>query len=112
MLTGVLQRAAVAILLMGTMLAPLGTCLQQTHKSAHSCCTPATAPDSAAQANCCTARAPLPAVVVATALSAPAPMTVAREFVASSGISSPSAFSVAAFTLPQSPPSGTSVLRI
>src|ERR1039458_1809087 len=109
---GFFLRATVAILLMGTMLAPLGTCLERTHKSAHSCCAPASAPDSTAQTNCCTAHTPLPAVVVAPTLPAPAPMAVEPEFIASHEISSVGAFSASAFIPPQSPPPGGSILRI
>jgi hypothetical protein len=112
MLRGVFRRAAVAILLMGTMLAPIGTCLQRTHKSAHSCCAPAPESDKAFQSNCCTVRTPLPAVVVAPSLPPSSPLAVTTEYIASGANSAPSAFSGSALTLPQSPPPGIFILRI
>ena len=81
MLRGVYQRAAVAIVLMGSLLAPFGTCLQPTQKAAHSCCSHASKSNQSVRTNCCTATAPLPAVVVATNLPGSAPMTVAQEFI-------------------------------
>ena len=63
---GVFQRAAVAIVLMGSLLAPFGTCLQPAHKALHGCCAPASESGKTAQTNCCTASAPLPAVVALT----------------------------------------------
>lgn len=109
---GFFLRAALAILLMVSMLAPLGTCLRMTHKSGHSCCAPASVADKTAQTNCCTASIPLPAVVVAPPLSVPALMAVKPEIIAIGETSTAAVFSSAAFIPPQSPPPGVSILRI
>jgi len=106
------QRATVAIVLMGTMLAPLGTCLHRTLNPAHSCCAPASTSGNTAQTNCCTARTPLQAIVVAPILPSPAPSAVEPEFFSTDEISLNSAVSVSAVIPPQSPPPGGSILRI
>jgi hypothetical protein len=112
MLRGVFQRAAVAIVLMGLLLAPFGTCLQPAHKTAHGCCAPASESGKAAQTNCCTASAPLPAVVVAANLPGSAPMTVAQEFISLDEFSTRSEFPRLAVIPPHSPPAGAFNLRI
>ena len=112
MLRGVFQRAAVAIVLMGSLLAPFGTCLQRTHKAAHSCCSHASESRKTAQTNCCIASAPLPAVVVAPNLPGSAPMTVAQEFISLDEFSSRSEFPILAVIPPHSPPTGAFNLRI
>lgn len=112
MLIGVYQRAAVAIVLMGTMLAPIGICLQPTHKAAHSCCSHPSKSNQSVRTNCCTASAPLPAVVVTPKLSGVAPMTVARAFVSLNEPVSLSEFPVLSVIPPQSPPTGAFILRI
>ena len=109
---GFFLRATLAILVMAGLLAPLGTCLQRTHKSAHICCVPASAPDNAAQTNCCTVRTPLPAIVVAPPLPAPTLVAVEPVFIATSETTSAAALSVSAFNPPQSPPAGAFILRI
>src|ERR1035438_8151286 len=112
MLRGVYQRAAVAIVLMGSLLAPFGTCLQPTLKAAHSCCSHASKSNQFVRTNCCTASAPLPAVVVAPNLPGSAPMTVVRAFVSLDEPSSSSEFSVLSVIPQHSPPAGAFNLRI
>lgn len=112
MLRGVFQRAAVAIVLMGGLLAPNGICLQPTPHPAHSCCAPAPESTQFAQTECCTARAPLPAVVVAPDVPAPAPMSVAVNFVPVLEFSSRDGFPSAAIIPHLSPPTGAFNLRI
>ncbi|MGA2809126.1 MAG: hypothetical protein ABSE87_13415 [Terracidiphilus sp.] len=112
MLRGVFQRAAVAILLMGGLLAPNGICLQQTHKATHSCCAPAPESSATVKSDCCAARAPLPAVVVAPNLPGPVSMAAAPEFVPATELFSPGDFLAAAVIPPLSPPTGAFNLRI
>src|ERR1017187_3407803 len=112
MLRGVFQRAAVAILLMGSLLAPSGICLQPAHKAAHSCCLHASKSHQSVRTNCCTASAPLPAIVVAPNLPGSAPMTVVRAFVSLNESASSSEFSVLSVIPPHSPPRGAFNLRI
>jgi hypothetical protein len=101
-----------AIALMGALLAPFGTCLHRTHKAAHRCCSPASESSKAAQANCCTSSAPLPAVIVTPNLPGPAPFAAAQEFVASNAFSSRSEFPILAVIPPHSPPADAFILRI
>src|ERR1035438_1130182 len=103
MLRGVYQRAAVAIVLMGSLLAPFGTCLQPTLKAAHSCCSHASRSNQSVRTNCCTASAPLPAVVVAANLPGSAPMAVAQEFISLDEFSSRSEFPRLTVIPPHSP---------
>jgi hypothetical protein len=110
MLKGALQRAAVAIVLMGTLSAPFGRCFLRTHESVHSCCAPA--PEPIAQTNCCIASAPLPAAVVTPNLPGPTAIVVAQEFISSDELSSLNECPRSAATPPQSPPTGAFVLRI
>src|ERR1035441_10454961 len=112
MLRGVFHRTAVAIVLMGALLAPFGTCLQRTHKTAHGCCAPASDPSRTAQTNCCAAGAPLPAVVIAPNLPGSTSIAVALEFVSSDELSSRGKFPILAVIPPQSPPTGAFILRI
>jgi hypothetical protein len=112
MLRGVFQRAVMAIVLMGSLLAPFGNCLQQTHKAAHSCCSQASESRNIAQPNCCIARAPLTAVLVATNLPGSAPMTVTQDFISTDELSLPSQFPILAVIPPHSPPTGAFNLRI
>jgi hypothetical protein len=112
MLKGIFQRAAVAIVLMGALLAPFGTCLQRTHKTAHSCCLHTSESRNAAQPNCCIARAPLTAVLVAPNLPGSAPMTVAQDFISTDELSLPSQFPILDVIPPHSPPTGAFNLRI
>jgi hypothetical protein len=112
MLIGVYKRAAVAIVLMGSLLAPFGTCLQPAHKAAHSCCAPASRSSQSVRTNCCAASVPLPAVVVAPNLPGSAPMTVAQEFISLDEFSSRSEFPRFAVIPSHSPPPGAFILRI
>jgi len=112
MRSGVFQRAAVAILLMGTLLVPMGICLQRTQNTAHSCCSHPSEPAKTAQKNCCIASAPLPAVVVTPDLPDAASIMVAQEFVSSDEPSFSSEFQRLSVIPPQSPPTGAFILRI
>ncbi|MGD0941580.1 MAG: hypothetical protein ABR905_17930 [Terracidiphilus sp.] len=112
MRSGVFQHAVVAIILIASLLAPSGTCLQPAHKSVHGCCAPASDSGKTAQKNCCTVNAPLPAVSVATNLSGSAPMTVAREFIFLDGSSARGVLARLTATPPHSPPTGAFILRI
>jgi hypothetical protein len=112
MLNGIFQRAAMAILLVGALLAPSGICLQQTQKAAHDCCAPASKSIPAAQNDCCTAKSTLPAFVAAPSLPAPAPVALPQEFLSAQAPESPSALSALTIVLPHSPPPGAFSLRI
>jgi len=109
---GVFQRATMAIVLIGALLAPLGTCLPLTHKAAHSCCSRASEPSKSVKNNCCTASAPLPAIVIARNLSGSIAATPAREFVSSDELASTNELPKLLLILPHSPPAGAFILRI
>jgi len=112
MLHGVFQRAAVAILLIGALVAPAQICLQHAHKARHACCVSMSEPGATIHSDCCAVRPTLPAVVVAPAVSGSVTVSGAQEFVSSTGLSSPLEFTVSAVIPPQSPPTGASILRI
>jgi hypothetical protein len=112
MLRGGFRRAAVAIVLMGSLLAPFGICLQPAQKSAHSCCSHTSKSNQSVRTNCCIASAPLPALVVATNLPGSAPMTIAQEFISLDEFSSRSEFPILAVIPPHSPPTGAFIFRI
>src|ERR1039458_382494 len=103
---GIFQRAAVTIVLMGSLLAPNGICQQQAHKTAHDCCAPASESNQTAQTDCCKASAPLPAVIVAPSLSGPAQLSVVQVFLSSDELSSPRELPAMAVIPPLSPPAG------
>jgi hypothetical protein len=109
---GVFQRAAVAIVLMGSLLAPNGICLQRAHKTAHDCCVPASETNKTVQTNCCIVSTPLPAAAVTPNLPGPALSSIVQEFIPSDEFSSPSEFPALAVVPPQSPPPGAFNLRI
>ncbi len=77
MRNGVFQRTVVAIVLMVSFLVPSGICLQPAHKAAHSCCLRASKSHQSVGTNCCTASAPLPAVIAASSLPTSSSMTAA-----------------------------------
>jgi hypothetical protein len=108
----VFRRAAVVIVLLVAMFAPLGTCLQSQHQTKHSCCAPPSESSKAGQKDCCKVSTPLPAIVAAPSLVNLAPTVVKQAVVLSNGLASTYEFSVTAFALPHSPPSGAFNLRI
>jgi hypothetical protein len=112
MLQGVFQRAAVSILLIGTLVAPAEICLQHAQKAGHACCVSMSKCSAIVQSNCCAVRPTQPAVIVAPALSGLTPLSDAQEFVSSKELSSPSELTVSEIIPPQSPPTGASILRI
>jgi hypothetical protein len=109
---GVFQRLCLTVVLIGTMLMPFGTCLQAKHKTAHSCCAPASETGKTAKANCCVVRDQQPAVIVVPSLPSSAPMAVDPEFISTNVLSSPREVSVVVFIPPLSPPTGAFNLRI
>jgi|ERR1035438_4671659 hypothetical protein len=108
----IFQRASLAIVLIGTMLMPFGTCLSIKQKTEHSCCASASETGKSAQTNCCVVRDQQPAVVVVTILPNPAPMAAAPELSPINAPFSPHESSIAAFIPPLSPPPGAFNLRI
>jgi hypothetical protein len=112
MLLGMFQRATVAILLIGTLVAPAEICLQHAHKTGHACCISMSEPGATIHSNCCAVRPTLPAVVVAPAVTSSVTFSGAQEFISSSELSTPSELTVSAVIPPQSPPTGASILRI
>jgi len=112
MLQDVFQRAAVAILLIGTLVAPAQICLQHAHKTGHACCASMSEPGATIHNDCCAVRPTLPAVVVVPALSGSPTLSAVWDFVSSRELSSSSELTVSAVIPPQSPPTGASILRI
>jgi hypothetical protein len=111
MLWGSFQRAAMAILLIGTMFAPLSTCLQQSSKGAHSCCMQ---PESSQtlRTDCCVVRSQLPATLVAPRLAGPSPSAVVHEYVGRVEAQASDEHAAVVVIPPLSPPTGAFILRI
>ena len=112
MLRAVLARATFAVVLIGTLLAPFGTCLTMNQKAAHRCCMPASDSGKAVQPNCCMANAPLPAAVVNPGLPSSTPMAVVQAFIPADELALLREVITTAFLHPQSPPVGAFNLRI
>jgi hypothetical protein len=74
-----LQRAAMAILLVGMMIAPLGICLHQSPKGAHSCCMQ-TESSHSLRADCCIVRTQLLATLVAPTMPAAGTSLIGDDF--------------------------------
>jgi hypothetical protein len=112
MLRSSLQRAAMAILLVGMMIAPLGICLQRTHKGAHSCCMRQSQSSHSLRTNCCAVRAQLPATLVAPTLPGASSSQVVHEYAACVEVTAMDEYSAVEVSPPQSPPIGAFILRI
>jgi len=112
MRSGFFQRATVAIVLMGALLAPFGTCLQRTHRTTHSCCSHASHPGKMTRPDCCTARSESPVAIVVQTSEGSAPMVIVSAFLSASEAASPREVSVMSIIPQYSPPGRTSILRI
>jgi len=112
MLRGAFQRAAMAILLMGLLMAPLGVCLQPTQKGAHSCCPDQSGTHESLQTNCCIVRTQLPATLVDPALTSVGHPPAALESVSIEAMPVAHQNRVMQVSLPLSPPPGAFILRI
>lgn len=112
MLRGSFQRAAMAILLIGLMIAPICVCLQQPHKSAHSCCMRQSESSPSLRADCCVVKAQLPATVVAPTLPGAQPLVLVEHIEALMAIPSMGHHAPAIAIPPLSPPPGAFILRI
>ena len=112
MLRGVLTRAAVAVFMIGTLLAPFGSCLSFNAKADHSCCKHAPVQDTTLQPNCCIVSATLPAAAVAPAVSDASPMAVVEGIVPVDELIVLRDFLTSTLMSPQSPPVGAFHLRI
>src|ERR1035437_1493025 len=106
------QRAAVAIVLMVTLLAPLGICRQPDPAAKHRCCAMAADHTPSARTDCCVVPAPVPAVENKRVLPNTSPLQIESEMAAL--VEPASLLDVAAAIIvgPHSPPPGASVLRI
>jgi hypothetical protein len=111
MFRGSFQRAAMTILLMGLMIAPLRICLEQSPKSAHSCCMQPASRHSL-RTDCCVVRTQLPATLVTPTLPGPSANEVLHEDVASLDAAITDVFPAVAVIPPLSPPTGAFILRI
>jgi hypothetical protein len=106
-----LTRAAVAIVVIATLLLPYGACRPAARASRHECCGHPSVPSASVKANCCIVRGEVPAVVVESATVNLSAITLARiPFPSAPAIIFTPAFAVA--VADTSPPSGKSVLRI
>jgi hypothetical protein len=111
MLRGSFQRASMAILLMGLMLAPLGFCLRPSRESAHSCCMQRES-SASVQTNCCAMRTELPATLPTPSLPGVSPSRAMHEYIPCLGPAVSNARPAVAVIPPLSPPTGAFILRI
>jgi len=109
---GAFQRAGMAILLIGLMIAPMCVCLQQPRKGAHSCCMQQSESTPSLRANCCVVRAPLPTTVVAPTLPGAKPLAPVELLEALVAMPSKGHQPPAIVIPPLSPPPGAFILRI
>lgn len=112
MIRRALHRAAVAIVLMATVLAPYGSCRAQIRAAAHDCCPRAASHAPLVKQDCCVTRASFPAMITERAASNPTPLLPLHSFVAVTGLRAPADLVAAMPAIAFSPPPGTSVLRI
>jgi len=114
MVRGSFQRAAVAILLVGMMIAPLGICLQRSSKSAHSCCMEQKSSQTlhCVRTNCCVVRTQLPAMLAKSTLPGPSRSEAVHEYMVCVTANAVDEHSAVALIPPQSPPPGAFILRI
>jgi hypothetical protein len=111
MLRASFQRAAMAILLMGMMIAPLGICLQLSPNGAHSCCMQSES-SRVLHTNCCVFRTQLPAIVAAPALPDASPNTLAHEYSALEKAKASDQHTAIVLSPPLTSPTGAFILRI
>jgi hypothetical protein len=111
MVRGSLQRAAMAILLMGLIIAPLGICLHQSARGVHSCCMQTESSDSV-RTNCCIVRVQLPATVAASAVPDSSPVEVLHEPAVNMDAPATDKHPAVAVAPPLSPQPGAFILRI
>lgn len=111
MLRGTFQRAAMAILLVGMMIAPLGICLRPSPKVAHGCCMQ-TESSHSLHADCCIVRAQLPAIPAASNLPGTSPCAAVYEYSACVEKTAVDEHSTVVVIPPLSPPTGVFILRI
>ena len=105
------QRAAIAILLMGMMIEPLGICLQQSHKGAHSCCMQ---PESSncLQTNCCVVQTHPAAILPVPTPPITSPTVSVYEYSALVQLKALNDHPLVAVAPPFSPSIGAYILRI
>jgi len=111
MLRGSFQHAAMATLLMGLMIVPLGTCLERSPNGAHSCCMELGSSHSL-RTDCCVVRPELPAILVAPTLLSASPSETAHDFVVCVEQAASDERATRAVNPPLSPPTGAFILRI
>jgi len=111
MLRGTFQRAAMAIVLIGLMLAPLGFCLQRSTKDKHSCCMKQAAAHIL-RSDCCVVRTPLPATLARPTLPSASPSAAVYEYGACVKVAAPDEHPAIAPIPTLSPPPGAFPLRI
>jgi hypothetical protein len=112
MLKGSFRRAAMAILMMGLMIAPLGICLQPAQKGAHSCCPEQSETHGSVQTNCCIVRTQLPATLVDPILTCVSHPPTMIESMSLEAMPVAHHDQGARVNLPLSPPPGSFILRI
>src|ERR1035441_10247282 len=106
------QLAAVAIVPMAALLAPLGFCRQLATSPKHHCCAMAATDNPSVRTDCCVVRAPVPAIESKRVLPNTSQIQTDREFAARVEPASSLDLHAAIIVGPHSPPPGASILRI
>jgi hypothetical protein len=105
------QRVAIAVLLVGLMIAPFGICLQPSHNDGHSCCMQPETSHSL-DANCCVVRTHLPAILSAPTMQAASLNAVGHEYGVVVEATIADEHTAVSVIPPHSPQTGAFILRI
>ena len=108
----IVQRVAVVIVLVASLLAPYARCQSPSRTFRHECCLQDAAPKTSVTANCCIVRPQLPAVVGEHPALGPTAMPAAAGLVPAREPAIHFHTNAAAPSVQVSPPPGAFILRI
>src|SRR3954449_9504955 len=112
MATGIFHRAAMAVVLIASLLVPYARCQSASRAAAHECCQQHSAPALSLKASCCTIRSELPAIVVERAVVSPGMVDMPSGFGPAATPTITVEATATTAIAQYSPPPGKSVLRI
>ena len=109
---GVFHRAAVAIVLIATLILPYGRCQSPGKGAGHDCCQHHSSPVASLKAGCCTVRSETPAIVAEKDLANDMSAAAQNELVPAVAFKAMSESAAIPAIPHSSPPGGKSILRI
>jgi hypothetical protein len=109
---GVFHRAAVAIVLIATLILPYGRCQSPGKGAGHDCCQHHSSPAASLKAGCCTMRSETPAIVAEKDLANDMSAAAQNELVPAVAFKAMSESAAIPAIPHSSPPGGKSILRI